>query len=75
MTSKLNVLTDQCQAALENLRSLSRPRFQDNQRPRTRGAAGAYEERTRIEAAGHSRDDQGKEEPFEIPPLRTLRQT
>ena len=33
------------------------------------------EERARIEAAGGSRDDEGKEEPFEIPPLRTLRQT
>src|SRR5262249_44745910 len=32
------------------------------------------EECTRIEAAGHSRDDEGKEEPFEIPPLRALRQ-
>jgi hypothetical protein len=29
----------------------------------------------RIEAAGRSRDDQDKEEPFEIPSLRTLRQT
>ena len=34
-----------------------------------------HEERTRIKAAGHSRDDQGKEEPFEIPPLHTLRQS
>ena len=34
------------------------------------------EECTRIEAAGRSRDDQDKkEEPFEIPSLRTLRQT
>ena len=34
-----------------------------------------HEERTRIEAARRSRDDQGKkEEPFELPPLRTLRQ-
>jgi hypothetical protein len=31
-------------------------------------------ERIQIEAARGSRDDQGKEEPFEIPPLRTLRQ-
>jgi hypothetical protein len=34
-----------------------------------------HEERARIEAAGHSRDDEGKEEPFEIPPLHALRQT
>jgi hypothetical protein len=34
------------------------------------------EECTRIEAAGRSRDDQDKKaEPFEIPSLRTLRQT
>jgi|SRR5215831_17550719 len=33
------------------------------------------EECTRIEAAGRSRDDEGKEEPFEIPPLHALRQT
>ena len=34
-----------------------------------------HEERARIEAAGHSRDDQGKtEEPFELPPLHSLRQ-
>jgi hypothetical protein len=31
----------------------------------------AHEDRARIEAAGSSRDDQGKE----IPPLRTLRQS
>ena len=34
-----------------------------------------HEERTRIKAAGRSRDDEGKEEPFEIPPLHALRQT
>jgi len=33
------------------------------------------EECARIEAAGRSRDDEGKEEPFEIPPLHALRQT
>src|SRR5262249_61959788 len=35
----------------------------------------AHEERAQIEAAGRSRDDEGKEEPFEIPPLHALRQT
>jgi hypothetical protein len=34
-----------------------------------------HEERAQIEAAGRSRDDEGKEEPLEIPSLRSLRQT
>jgi len=32
-----------------------------------------HEERARIEAARGSRDDEGKEEPLEIPSLRSLR--
>jgi len=35
----------------------------------------SVEECARIEAAGRSHDDEGKEEPFEIPPLHALRQT
>jgi hypothetical protein len=35
----------------------------------------ANEECAGVEAAGGSRDDEGKEEPFEIPPLHALRQT
>jgi len=37
--------------------------------PKHRGKARSRDDERR------SRDDQGKEEPFEIPPLRTLRQT